>query len=494
MRRVLPILVASVALAIASLVSGVARAQVISAAAVVNPDRIINGQDVGQYTRPINLNQYGVNYADCVENMVLQYSVTLSGFTGNDNMQVWATYNGDCTADTTRGLDGTLTPTCWLVNAGETLPNFESADTRQYNIPVRALVGPEGGIPPAGTLVGDSGPGACTHQASFAAVPVTIWFLPLLPNGQLDSAPAQAYQAPVISADLVGPPPPSGVSIADGDTLFIVSWTPNTDADTQGYDVFMDPPPGSHPEAGASSPTHVLYCPDSGSSTVSFDDASLDGDDGSSLDATIGTTLSSTESPDACVYINGGGAVPNTSGVVSCTSLILAASPVFTLGATEVSATDDSGDLIDTDAAVEEGTGGITSIPCEYLSGASCAADAGAYTNTNNPSVTGLSASQLTIGGLTNGVTYNVVVSAIDGSGNVGPQSSPQQCDYPAPVNDYFKTYVLDGGRAGGGFCTLEAVGAPTGASIVSMGFGALAFGLARRRSRRRSPGEAREP
>jgi hypothetical protein len=83
---------------------------------------------------------------------------------------------------------------------------------------------------------------------------------------------------------------------------------------------------------------------------------------------------------------------------------------------------------------------------------------------------------------LTNGATYSVVVSAVDGSCNVGPQSTPEQCDFPAPVNDFFKLYREAGGQAGGSFCALDAVGAPTGATIVSIGFGAAAFALARRR------------
>jgi hypothetical protein len=473
MRRVLTILGASLALV---LTSGVARAQVIAAAGQVNAERIVNGADVGQYTRPVNLNQLGINYSDCIQDMVLQFTVTLSGFTGNDNMQIWATYDGDCTADTTRGI-GTTAATCWLVNTGETIPNFESPQTRQYNVPVRALVGPEGGIPTAGTLVGDSDATACNHQGSFAAVPITVWFLPLLPGGQLDtSGTAKAYSYPVISADLVGPPAPVGVSIADGDTLFIVNWTPNSDADTQGYDVFIDPAPGTHTEAGVST-QQILYCPEGGaSSTVAADDASADA-------TTVTTTSVTTESPDACVKITGGGSVPSTSGTVTCTSLALSAAPLYTVGAT-VEIADDSGD---SDAAVEIGTGGIASLQCGYLSGGTCAsASAGAYTNTGNPSVTGLSASTLTISGLTNDVTYNVVVAAIDGSGNVGPQSTPEQCDQPEPVNDFFKTYKLDGGGAGGSFCALQAVGAPKAASIVSVGFGALAFGLIRRRKKGR--------
>ncbi len=477
MRRVLTILGAATALV---LTSGVARAQTILAAGQVNADRIVNGQDVGQYTRPVNLNQLGINYSDCIQDMVLRFTVELSAFNGTDNMQVWASYGVDCTQDGARGTNGTPSNAaqCWLVDQGLTAINAQTNLQYVSNIPVRALVGPENGIPVAGTLVGDQGPEACTHQQSFAAVPITIYFLPLQANGYEDPN-GTAYPYPQFTADLVGPPPPSGVSIADGDTLFIVNWTPNTDADTQGYDVFVDPPPGSgvSPEGGTAK---FLYCPDSGSSTATGDDGSDDGSDDAA------TVAISSESPDACIYINGGGSVPSTTGAVACNSLALSANPVFTVGATLEPATDDAGIPLDNDATVEVGTGGIASIPCAYLPGANCASTALAATSTANPSVTGLSASTLTISGLTNGVTYNVVVSAIDGSGNVGPQSTPEQCDFPAPVNDFFKTYRLDGGGAGGSFCALQAVGAPKAVSIVSVGFGALAFGLGRRRKKGR--------
>jgi hypothetical protein len=483
MRRVATILSALGASTAFVLAAGTAHAQSIVAAGQVNAERYIGGQDVGQYTRPVNLNQLGVNYSDCVQDMVLKITVELSGFSGNDDLQVWASYGQDCTQDANRGTNGTPSDAavCWLVDPGLTLPNAETTTQYISNIPVRALVAPEAGIPIAGTLVGNQGPEACTHQPSFGAEPITIYFLPLLTTGYLDTA-GTAYQYPQFSADLVGPPPPENVSIADGDTLFVVNWTPNTDADTQGYDVFIDPPPGSNVEAGTSSPTNVLYCPDSGATTTTLIDDG--GEDAEAADATIVT--SSVEMPDACIYVNGGGSVPSGVGAVACDSLALAASPLFTVGATEVLAGEDSGSVLESDAAVETGTGGIANVACQYLVGGSCSGTALAYTNTGNPSVTGLSGSTRTVSGLTNGVTYNVVVSAVDGSGNVGPQSSPEQCNYPSPVDDFYKTYRMDGGGAGGGFCNLDAVGAPQGASIFSMGFGALAFGLARRRRKGR--------
>jgi hypothetical protein len=491
------------------LFSNAARAQSITAATQINPERSIPGQDLGQSTRPINLNPFGIHYSDCLENMVFTYSVTLSGFPGanSDNMQVWATNTGDCSADTARGVGvDSQAATCWLINVGLTQPNLQSASTRQFSFPVRALVGPQTGtIPQAGTLVGDLGLKACQTQTSFAATAITVWFLPLTSVGTLDPN-GTAYSAPVIAADLVGPPAPANTTIGDGDTLFVVNWTPNTDADTAGYDVFIDPPPGgavSAVEAGSVAPTKTLYCPDTGApaTTIASDDGSVTSADASADAAAVLTTAlaGSADAGSGCFYVNVAPS-PMTNGASACTSAVLTTGTVTVEGgvvATDIDSStsefvnDEGGILVETDSGIESGIGGIATIPCQNLvGGGNCnPASAAAYTNTGNPSVTGLNIGQYVIKGLTNGKTYDVVVSAVDGSGNVGP---PSTCvtDYPAPVIDFFKLYRQDGGQAGGSFCALEAVGEPAGAPIVGVGLGAVAFTMVRRRrNNRRSRG-----
>jgi hypothetical protein len=498
--RVSRVLFAGVSVA-SVLAAASARAQSITLAQAY-AERFIGTADMSTSTR--TLNPYGVNYADCLSDMVLQFPLALSGFSGQDNLQVWATYGADCYYGG-RGLEG-ATPTCWQVDPGLTLT---SASTYTAKIPVRALVAPEdGSIPPAGTIEGDQGTEACLHQQSFAGVPVTIWFLPTTSTGDVDPA-GTPLKYLTFTADLVGPPPPSGLGIQDGDTTFTVSWTPNNDGDTQGYDVFVDPPSGTHPEGGTSLSQQVLYCPDSGAATVadaadadasSADDGSESSDaatsedaaseaeaeaaaaDAASSDAMLAAETASAGTDastfDACVPVNAGGGA--SSATAGCTSTALTAPAVFTAG--YVVETDDAGG----DSGASTANGGIASLTCQYLQGGACSASTPAYANTGSPSVTGLSGSSLAITGLTNGYLYNVVVAAVDGSGNVGPQTPAEACDQPEPINDFYKTYRLDGGSAGGGFCDLEAVGAPTGASIMSMGLGAVAFGLARRRRKGR--------
>lgn len=215
---------------------------VIAATQLLPPERFVNGVDVGESERSQALTPLGINYDDCVRNMTLQFTLLLSGFTGQDNVQVWATNQGDCSTAAERGIGPP--PTCWLVNEGLVEPNLELSTTKTFAVRVQDLVGPQaplGTIPPGGTIP-NAGVDACTHQSSFAAVPITIQFLALQPNGDPDTtATNYSYTLPT---DLVGPPTPAGVSIGVGDTLFAVTWTTNSDADTAGYDVFIDPAPG----------------------------------------------------------------------------------------------------------------------------------------------------------------------------------------------------------------------------------------------------------
>jgi hypothetical protein len=91
------------------------------------------------------------------------------------------------------------------------------------------------------------------------------------------------------------------------------------------------------------------------------------------------------------------------------------------------------------------------------------------------------SATQLTLTGLTNGAPYVVVVATLDGSGNVGPPSTPQ-CATPSAVSDFFARYRGSGGQSGGS-CALEA-GVPLEAPVFGIAIAAAAAALLRRRRR----------
>jgi len=511
--RTLPRLAGLVAAAALLLPVRSARAQVAGGASVAPiqqpyPERWLNygqpnQQDLGVSTRPINMNPYGISYDDCIKDMTLVFSVYLSGFTGSQNLQIWATKSGDCTSTMARGIG--LMPTCWQLPGGFTEQVITG--TQQYAIRVQDIVGPQNLTNPDGSALTATyhrwGPEACGEQQTFAAVPITLWFLPLDNTG---AVAGMAFSTnPPISTDMVGPPAPVGVSTSAGDSLMIVNWVANSDSDTAGYDVFIDPPPGVTPMY--TPPPPVLYCPpgsaDASTGGASASDAAATGDaatgDAATGDAATGDAMTvdasdassapavasdassapAVQSDAGCFYVNvNGGSVAQT-GANQCTSSALQNGVVTLEGGTTTSTPqfDDAGNLLDS-GTITSG-GGRSNISCTYVLGgvgSDCNAGGG-------QTITGEPNSSYTITGLENGATYNVVVAAVDATGNVGP-ASPLTCDYPAPVKDFWKIYRDAGGKAGGGFCALETLGAPAGSAVAFGSLGALLAAILRRRRR----------
>ncbi len=233
-----------------TLVTTVAGAQTITSSGQPYPNRLVNGVSEGASTRPASLNPLGVSYQDCIDDMTLQFSVTLSGFTGNDTVEIWASTSSDCTEQADRGI-GSSEPICWGVGGGVTNPIISTPQTFSLDVRVQDLVGwqqappspAQAAHPPA------MGMAACSAQPTFAAVPLNIVFLAVNGSGNADGTP---YLYTVL-ADLVGPPTPRGVAIEAGNDGLIPSWTPNTDTDAIGYDVFLAPP-GGQPGQGAGCP------------------------------------------------------------------------------------------------------------------------------------------------------------------------------------------------------------------------------------------------
>jgi hypothetical protein len=436
-----------------------AHAQTISPTSNIYPARLVNGQ--ATTLRASNLNPQGVSFSDCEDDMTLQFSVVLSGFTGQQNMQIWASRTGDCTQQADRGI-GVSAATCWQLSTGLTGPVISSPSTSQWNLRVQDIIGPQNNPPFPPSVVNAETSAACTTQATFLAETITIFFVPLDTSGNLSGT---AYQYP-LPVDLVGPPAPVGVSENVGNTLMNVTWTANSDSDTIGYDLFIDPIPGME-DAGASMAggTHQeLVCPDSGTSeSDAADDAEPDGAPGDGGDGGTSAPMDA-----GCHMVT----VANTTGgsAGSCGDQLL-----------EESTVQDSGAVIeDSDGATDAGTivsgpGGISDVPDANLLGAQ---------NGGGATIADKSAGQYTITGLTNGVKYHVVVAAVDAFGNVGP-SSNEVCDLPAPTQDFWQTYKNDGGGAGGGFCALEAPGARVPSSLAGAGLVVTAVALFRRRRRR---------
>jgi hypothetical protein len=438
-------------------------------------------------TRPQNLQPLGISYQDCVDNQTLRFTVLVNGFTGSQNLQVWASLSSDCTGVTDRGGSGAAAATCWRVAGDIVAPTYNTATTVTFDVRVQDLVAWQQHPPfPVPSGVDRAGSEACNAQSSFAAVSMNVNFVPVDTSGNY-AGTAYQYQ---INTDMVGPPPPAASGMGDtvGDTLINVTWTANSDADTIGYDIFIDPlPGGASVEASASEAGQKLVCPDTGTPVPTGDDSSgglADGDDGSTVDGSgilDATTQDVASVPEAstpvdagCYTINVGGTPPASANGYNCNDSILSSGVTQDSGTTTTQPVyDDAGNLI-SEGGVVEGSGGISTIPMQYAVGVQ-----------NGLTVADKAVGSYTITGLTNGVTYNVVVAAVDGYGNVGPPSA-EVCDYPAPVNDFWQTYEGDGG-GGGGFCALESVGAG-GGSIAGVGcvLGAAALMRRRRRQGRR--------
>ena len=477
-----------------------------------------NAVDLGTQTRSNGLNPTGVNYSDCISDMTLVFPVVLDGFgTGNtDAMQIWATVSGTCTDDADRGNNGIAN--CWLVSEGLAFGQVFTGST-SYPIRVQDIVGPQQAPPNPPVLVSE-GVSACSAQPSYAAVTITLWFLPLATAGTYDTG-ATALQWP-LSTDLVGPPAPTGLTVGAGQTLLLASWQANTDSDTLGYDVFIDPPPGSLAQttvtqvicpgsssSGSSGSTSSSSTSSSASSitVTSEDDADLE-DGGSAVDATAASTSGASSSSSSSTASSSGAAAADAAcytvnvaqsgtAIGSCSSTVLGSAMVQDSGVATVE--DDAGE----DAAVEEetgdsgpttGVGGIATIPCQYAIGVGCATGSPIYT-ADTTTITGETNTAYTIKGLTDNVTYAVAVSAVDNSGNPGPPSaqSPTTCNYPAPVNDFYALYRDAGGLAGGGFCALRggtqldaSSGSPIGTWIAAATGCTATLAAARRRRRRR--------
>jgi hypothetical protein len=464
------------------------------------------GAALGISTRNAALTPNGVSYADCINDLTLQFGVTACNFVGGVNLQVWASTSSDCTSPADRGLTGVAV--CWLISQGST-DLIQASGSLNYNIRVQDIVGPQQRSPSPTTLT-SNGPEACTAQPTFLAVPIYINFVPIGAGGVYAG---QAYQYQ-LQTDMVGPQAPAIGKIGNGDTLFIVNWTPNVDTDTAGYDVVIDPVPGHEPlepdaatadatisgttddaatdgESSGGVATVQRICPDGATSMAAITDATMD--DGSADGSMDGSTAITDGAvgpilDDAgCYTLTTGSNPPLANSTVSdnggtcndptlSTGVILAGSGSDAAAAVVTQEFDDAGDLLDSGVQQVSGGGIFTPPPGSILN----------PNATVGTTVTGVTSSTYTVKNLKDGVPYTVVVAAVDNFGNIGPPST-QACATPAPIDDFFKDYVEAGGKAGGGFCALEAVGAPVRSGVAFAGVGAfVAAGLRRRRGKKR--------
>jgi hypothetical protein len=87
--------------------------------------------------------------------------------------------------------------------------------------------------------------------------------------------------------------------------------------------------------------------------------------------------------------------------------------------------------------------------------------------------------------GLANGTGYAVAVAGVDEIGNVG-ELSEVVCGSPEVVDDFFELYRRNGGKGGGGFCSVRggSVSGRDGGAAAQWAALLLALGWAARRRR----------
>jgi hypothetical protein len=500
-----------------------------------NPSRYLLGVNQTNNPRPQNLNPTGCNYLDCAQDLELQFSLIYSGFSA-DHIEVWAG-TVDCTQDVNRTGTG-VSHLCWQV-AGFTGPLYAtSAVNTQINVFARDVLryeNPGLTVQPYQPSFHSSsdGPSACKVQLSDAEVDVSIYFIPV---NSTENAVGTAYSWP-FKGDLVAPPAPLNVTLSPGDTLLKLNWeSPGNDPDLVGFSIYSDPPAGGATTGGCScgnapgsgansfaggdasstvSDAAVAQCMDAQSDSVTSEDgaaADAEGDTSTLADSDLDVAMSEASFPEASTEAgvtadsggkgggvdsgsssgsgSGSGSSSGTVGDAGMTKCIptnmggggLCASFALTSGGFTIGSgttTTTTGDA-SSDAFVPVSTGDDSSVSTGAEGGVTLAGGGIASIDPHYKAaeIDDKTATQITLTGLTNGLNYVVVVSSIDGSGNVGPVSTTT-CLQPEPTDDYWKTYKKDGGTASG--C---ALGGGTGAPVFAMGIAAAAAALARRRRR----------
>ena len=251
-------------LAAISLADSDANAQVADPTITVNPlvtRKLPNGGAAP--VRGQGQNPTGISFADCDQDIVLNFSLTLGGLPQNDrHIEAWVGTT-DCTPLAARSA---TTAAC-----KPAAPLGISANaTTTVSVHARDIVANQSDNPKPVNYT-PATKDACTAQKTSGALSLSVYFMWLDGAGNPVGTAAK-YD---LKTDMLGPNAPTNVSAGDGDRILVVNWKPATDTDTQGFVVYCDPvaevsaviPADSGPVA----PVTETSCVDGG-----FDDGGLD--------------------------------------------------------------------------------------------------------------------------------------------------------------------------------------------------------------------------
>jgi hypothetical protein len=441
----------------------------------LEPNLSTSADNQGQNPHPGSVAVNYINYEDCAANLVLQFQLAIASIDTSYNLDVWASTSGDCTQIANRQ---SATAVCWPVIT----PEIATTNPFTVNVRVQDIVSQETDTSHTVTYSPASSD-VCQLQTATGAQNITLYFF----FESAGNSTGTAQQYPMIvdtrAGDVQG-----AISAGVGDTVLIISIPSTTDTDTQGYDIFCDPPPGQEGTSetvGVDAPSNNGQCvaqvpdtgtiTDTGSSDVSVDTAI---DDTGIADTAVAPPVLDDAGGNKCGVPLNDAQIPAPGGCSTSTVLVPGGG-----GANLASYVDDAGQTVFYDAgesvAEEEGgvaiSGGNQSLAFQYGQ---------PYNGKYLCGTGGASSTTVNVLGLKDGYYYNIAVAAVDAAGNVGPLSNVV-CGEPVPVADFWHLYYEAGGKAGGGFCSTDGAGLPAGTGGLGILMVASMVGMIRKRRTR---------
>jgi hypothetical protein len=363
---------------------------------------------------PNNFNRTWVSYADCIGDIELTFPTTVTGAALTDNLEIWVSNGALCSDSESRGGDAT---DC----------------KRIYGVPLSEDATPDIVLKASEIAAGLPDVTGC-EDATPTTSPRTadLWFM-VMHGGDVEIDPADYVVWSETKVDLLGPKPPTDITVAAGEEQLVVTTdVPGDKADAKSYQVFCDLNGGGGVGVGGA-----------GGGTTTTTAATT-----SSTAATTGAGGAGGAGVGGAGGAGGAGAV--TAGGGSSTEDPSCTSPVLEAGERP-----DAGNACGEPS--EDGTAYATLVGLDPTAP------------------------------LVNGTSYVIGVAGVDDLGNVG-ELSELYCATPVPVDDFFETYRSAGGKGGGGFCAF-ARGSLRDALAMLVPLGLLGAGAVARRRRRRSAG-----
>ncbi len=187
--------------------------------------------DGTSFTRAATLTPAGVNFEDCERDVVLTFPLVAAGSASAASGYVLYAFAGT-------GCDHPGN-TCWPVVDGPIAYNLDGSGfsvairarqiLAQYALPVKQ----------AYATVAAADDSSCHVQTSDAALQLSVYFVFAT---SIDLAQVGGSGVAPLGVDLAAAAPPTLLSVNAGNDGLTAKWTPLTDVDVVGYDVFYAPP------------------------------------------------------------------------------------------------------------------------------------------------------------------------------------------------------------------------------------------------------------